>query len=241
MQKLRLDHSVPGVEAALAEGAIVSEGAVLRLLWQRVSRRSALLHILDVLEASGMDFIPGRADAIAAWEDMHDESSDTPPTAGAMMDGGCGPGGRVELADGFDPLLQRNDTFVNHVFLVAVAAEASRPPAGAPGAVLPRTGVRAVPAGGGIRRPHLHIATELCDRFGRKDGSPTGPPVAMRAYRYRGVVAPLLVWVQTARGLAACAVRHPRANGIGHAPAAGAPYVPARAGVPTPAVRADGA
>lgn len=115
---LTVDPTVPGVEAAVKNSVIVEEtDGMLRLQWQRVTRRSGLLHLLDVLEASGLDFVPSRQDALSGWDDMFDSE-----TSG-------GPEDRiVDVPSGFQTLITRTDAdpYVNHVYLVSGAG--SSPP-----------------------------------------------------------------------------------------------------------------
>jgi hypothetical protein len=131
-----------------------------------------LLHIYDALAASGTPVpCPARNDALAGWDDMHRVA--VAPSVGGPLTVESGAGGRpVVLNNSFSPLLERSEDCVNHIWAVVTAL---------------RFPLEA------FEKLHLNIATELFERFGRAAGDPGLPPVFVKSYRYRGVVAPLLV------------------------------------------------
>ena len=169
------DSLVPGVDASSLRAAlgVASDGCTVHVRWARVGRRAMLLHIYDALAAAGAPVpCPARNDALAGWDDMHRVA--VAPSVGGPLTVESGAGGRpVVLNNSFSPLLERSEDCVNHIWAVVTAL---------------RFPLEA------FEKLHLNIATELFERFGRAAGDPGLPPVFVKSYRYRGVVAPLLVW-----------------------------------------------
>ena len=111
---------------------------------------------------------PPRAEALAAWDDMHQ----------VAVVGAAPSEQSVVLDAGFDPLLVRAEDgmYVNHVWMICRALR------------FPQAQ---------FERLHMNIAAELHDRFGRAGGGAEEvrlPSAFLSSYRYRGCLAPLLVW-----------------------------------------------
>ena len=169
------DAHVPGItpESLRAALAVAPDGVTVHVRWAHVERRAVLVHLYDALAVAGTaPPQPPRADALLAWDDMHQVGH---PSNELQV---VGPGERpIALQESFSSLLVESHECINHVRAIVE----------------------------GLRFPlavfetlHLNIATELFERFGRtapgsqNNGAP--PVVFVKSYRYKGVVAPLLLW-----------------------------------------------
>lgn len=163
---------------------------MVRVHWNRITRRAMLVHVYDALRQGGFAdrVYPSLSEATSAWEDMRETSSSELASSGGGDLGGilgrhdisCKPGHDVGAAvvqvteGGIGELLVRGerDVYVNHAWIVCVGLQ------------LPLTQ---------FEKLHLHVATEVYNRFAR-NATPMMPPAFVRSYQYGGAVAPLLLW-----------------------------------------------
>ena len=171
------DTAVPGVEVDVLKHLLRYSGTTVHVYWSRSSTRAALLHVYDALAAAGLSAHPSKNDALLGWDEMH------PCTALVPMDNspepatpwGISPSGDViTLGDSFDSLLEtESDQYVNHVWIICKTLQ------------FPVSYFDTV---------HLHVATELFQRCTGDSAQSGLPHVFVRSYRFKGAVAPLLVW-----------------------------------------------
>ena len=177
--RAEFDPAVPGVDAETVKQLLRPTGEVVHIGWSRCPTRAALLHVYDTLASAGLTSLhPSKADALLGWDEMHPastalvtiEPAPTPPAAW-----GVSPSPDVlMLGDSFDELLDaESPQYVNHVGIICKTLQ------------FPLAYFEEI---------HLHAASELFQRCTAESAQSVLPHVFVRSYRFKGVVAPLLVW-----------------------------------------------
>jgi hypothetical protein len=86
---LSFDPAVPGLSLSVLSDCLsmTNDGRRAHVHWQRVPRRALLVHLYDTLSLhSALEVVPPRADALAAWDDLHPQP---PATAVVARDDGA--------------------------------------------------------------------------------------------------------------------------------------------------------
>jgi hypothetical protein len=174
-QRVVLDPSVPGVEATHIAPMISVNDQVVHICWSKSQTRAALMHLYDALAAAGITAVhPPKADALLGWQEMHPSTALVPVENKESEWGIATTGDVILLGDTFDALLEsESEVYINHVWVICNMLQ------------FPVSSFEGI---------HLHIATELFQRCTGDKPSNAMPHVFVRSYRFKGVVAPLLVW-----------------------------------------------
>ena len=186
-QRVEFDPRVPGIDVPSLSEMLMTQDGTVHVRWSQCTTRTALLHVYDTLAAFGFTNVhPEKKEALEGWDGMHMSTAlvtvQPPDTDPAWVI--CPAGDVVSLGPTFDALVSADhDVYINHVWVILKSLE------------LPEEI---------FKEMHLHLASELFQRCTNENQTSMRPHVFVRSYRYRGAVAPLLVWYRVHEDQVTC-------------------------------------